>query len=415
METVTTARHIRPGTRLALYIQRTNCAGPCAVRKHFRFTSAFAFYINNKRETRQLPIICIWHLAQAHTPYLQHYARLFQTITALRRLKISSTMSDYGDQAQAYQRQHVPQYTHDLAAFRAQPVVNGDDTPFKFLALPVELRNAVYHRLMRKLEIQVRPYKQYRKANINRGIKLFFDDNNLTTLASTCQQIYGEIDAELLSYAILTPPVKLVAEVQDFNFKTFIQLLKFLGNNRSLPLINAAKQKLVADLIITDAQSIDQVSLGKWFKTTETMRLDIEYRVSEIERVNDFIATLVQVHVGLVSTSADMPQITEAVLQYKEALTATAAAAAAAEDESSGEDEDGEVEEADDAEEAENEEAVEGDEDGEADGDDGAINFVYDGSEDEDDSEAEDEEGVQADDDVEMGRDDDSDDLEEDL
>ncbi|KAK4889710.1 hypothetical protein LTR27_011511 [Elasticomyces elasticus] len=324
-------------------------------------------------------------------------------------------MSDYGDQAQAYQRQHIPQYANVLAAFHAQPVVNSDDTPFKFLALPAELRNAVYRLLMRKLEVQVRPYKQYRKANINRGIKLFFDDKVLTTLASTCQQIYGEIDAELLSYAILTPPVKLVAEVHDFNFKTFIELFKFLGNNRSLPLINAAKPKLVADLFITDAQSIDQVSLGKWFKTTETMRLDIEYRVSEIERVNDFIATLVQVHVGLVGTSADMPRITEAVLQYKEALTAAAAAAAAAEDELSGEDEDGEVEDADDAEEVEDEEAVEGDEDGEADGDDGAVNFVYDGSDDEGGSEAEDEEGVQADDDVEMDQDDDSDDVEEDL
>ncbi|KAK4962661.1 hypothetical protein LTR10_000288 [Elasticomyces elasticus] len=229
----------------------------------------------------------------------------------------------------AYQQEQAQAYQNYLDMYYAQPIVVeavNEDVPFKFLALPEELRRDIYRWIiLGKLEVRIRPHKKYLKRNINAGIR-FLPDAKLAALAGTCQQVYGEIDTELFTYAITSPQVKLVACVKDTNFKTPTEFVKsFSGLDKDekptkmfLLLTNAVQPKLIVDLEFSEEQ-IDSKNLGRWFTFCKLHGLNIEYRVTSIERPERFLPLLTQLQTAM-DGDPDMSRITQAAMDYQMAV-----------------------------------------------------------------------------------------------
>ncbi|KAK5730376.1 hypothetical protein LTR15_000313 [Elasticomyces elasticus] len=235
------------------------------------------------------------------------------------------------EQAQAYQNYHDMYYAQPIVA----EAVN-EEVPFKFLALPEELRRDIYRWIvLGKLEVRIRPHKKYLKRNINSSIR-FLPDNRLAALAGTCEQIYNEIDTELYTYAITPPQVKLVACVKDTNFKSpteFVKSFSELDKDEKptkmfLLLTNATQPKLIVDLEFSEEQ-IDSKKLGRWFNFCKLHGLNIEYRVTSIERPERFLPLLTQLQTAM-DGDADMSRITQAAMDYQIAVNLAAIQAQAA-------------------------------------------------------------------------------------
>ncbi|KAK5710293.1 hypothetical protein LTR17_018999 [Elasticomyces elasticus] len=239
----------------------------------------------------------------------------------------------------AYQQEQAQTYQNYLDMYYAQPIVVeavNEEVPFKFLALPEELRRDIYRWIIfGKLEVRIRPHKKYLKRNINAGIR-FLPGHRLAALAGTCPQIYGEIDTELFTYAITSPQVKLVASVKDTNFKTpteFVKSFSELDKDEKptkmfLLLTNATQPKLIVDLEFSEEQ-IDSKRLGRWFTFCKLHRLNTEYRVTSIERPERFLPLLTQLQTAM-DGDADMSRITQAAMDYQMAIELAAIQAQAA-------------------------------------------------------------------------------------
>ncbi|KAK5688086.1 hypothetical protein LTS10_000064 [Elasticomyces elasticus] len=255
-------------------------------------------------------------------PTPQHYIRQSRTphpiVITMFRLAVA-----------AYQQEQAQAYQNYLDMYYAQPIVVeavNEEAPFKFLALPEELRRDIYRWIiLGKLEVRIRPHKKYLKRNINAGIR-FLPGHRLAALAGTCQQVYGEIDTELFTYAITSLQVKLVANVKDTNFTTPTELVKSfsgLGKDEKptkmfLLLTNATQPKLIVDLEFSEEQ-IDSKKLGRWFTFCKLHGLNIEYSVTSIERPERFLPLLTQLQTAM-DGDADMSRITQAAMDYQMAV-----------------------------------------------------------------------------------------------
>ncbi|KAK3111461.1 hypothetical protein LTR53_013266 [Teratosphaeriaceae sp. CCFEE 6253] len=178
-----------------------------------------------------------------------------------------------------------------------------------FFAFPREVRNMIYFNSFSDVaEVRIKPFVAYKKPNV-----------------PLCRQTYHEVHDELVVHALQTTEAKFVVEVVDFDFRTANNLLEYVRGRRDTfgLLIDAAEPKLVVDLTITNARSIDQAKLGRWLGARQKdPSVMIEYRASRGGEIDEVLNAMWELETAFLALGGEITRMTRAVVERVQGLGA---------------------------------------------------------------------------------------------
>lgn len=122
----------------------------------------------------------------------------------------------------------------------------------------------------------------------------------------------------ITSFTLALSPehVKVVIQAKDFNFATATCFIMSAKTKPELLAKLTASPKVLIDVSLTNARSLDAVKLGRWLRDRKTPTIEIEYRARRMGEVREVLAAMTQLETVLVDASEEVLLITAAVGKF---------------------------------------------------------------------------------------------------
>ncbi|KXT07113.1 hypothetical protein AC578_2448 [Pseudocercospora eumusae] len=148
--------------------------------------------------------------------------------------------------------------------------------------IALELREAIYTSVFREVKV----YQIKTRFTKNKQLHPFYDQWLVPVgeagMTRVCRNISRELTSRIVHEAITSKHSKLIADVQDLDFRPLQTFMKSLTEAQKQSLTASSQPKIIALLHFSNTKALDAKRLGEWLKYQKQVNMTVTYHVGAL-------------------------------------------------------------------------------------------------------------------------------------
>ncbi|KAF7190141.1 hypothetical protein HII31_08472 [Pseudocercospora fuligena] len=158
-----------------------------------------------------------------------------------------------------------------------------DSQEHTLLGIALELREAIYTAVLSEVKV----YQIKTRFIKNKQLHPFYDQWLVPLgevgITRVCRKVSRELTSRIVHEAITSGHSKIIADVQDLDFRPLQAFVKSLTEAQEQSLTGISQPKLIALLHFSNTKALDAKKLGEWLKYQKQVNMAVTYHVGSLE------------------------------------------------------------------------------------------------------------------------------------
>lgn len=162
-------------------------------------------------------------------------------------------------------------------------ITMSDSQKSTLTSIALELREAIYTAVLSEVKVDQVKTRFIKNKQLHPFYEQWLVPVGETGITRVCRQVSRELTSRILHEAITSGHAKIIADIQDLDFRPLQAFNKSLTEAQKQSLSASSQPKLIALLNFSDTKALDAKRLGDWLKYQKRVNMAVTYHVGALE------------------------------------------------------------------------------------------------------------------------------------